>query len=874
MKTCTKRVFSFLFLILGVLFVYKAGLQVISAEEPQQEDVATEPQTQIEQEETVVEPEEYSALENMRAAGDVQDVDVSSESELNAAIGQADPDVSVRVDQSFQINKTVEILSGTDVTIGSDKEVTLSMNKGNQYMFHVQKGASLTIDGSILFDAMSVSKHIKNEGTLILLNGTFANASRNSIETTGKDASFTMYGGYVQDMQSTDHYQGAITISNGANGSFYGGTLQNNTISGQYSGALLVYNADCVIHDIRITNNKNSNNGANYSSPGLMVAALATSTNPGPSSHVTMNGGMIDNNDSSYYAGGVMVYGGNPNRADKDSQAYFTMNGGTIRNNQSVYGGGGVFVYNGAHFTMEDGLIDGNETRGLGGGVGTFDSWTNFFGKTSYESQSGKTIYGIDADNWPNYFPAEFVMNGGTISNNWATAGGGGIYAGSSQVNLQAGYILDNGAGRYGGGVYIASVPYVARIKNAVVTENTAGYIGGGVWFCPTGEAVFVVNEGAALYGNTAEDAGDDFASAQFFFSSAEIDLSERTLGGGRNNWTRDGAILSGSEMGYVNEDVARYDPASEDNEYYPFIKAHGNYALKSLLNEEAGALANSLAKLFITGNYAYRGGGIGSNGGLIAGDPDKTTIQIEIEKTWISGNKDIPEDITVYLEADGYRIEEIHLNKDNQWKALLTGLPVNIDFQIVEKEIEGWKSSITKTVDGSGNQLVSVVNVIPHGSLRVEKTVVGNKADQSKDFMFRFTFDTDQSFAYHGSKTGFVTTGAIIALKHGQWIIIDEIPAGTKYVVEEVSADGYQVIMTNESGEIQADTETIVTVTNIKNEVEENHPLQDTASQGGSVSGVPTASFTHSDLYCVVLIFIMYFAYKVITELTLLKKS
>ena len=101
-----------------------------------------------------------------------------------------------------------------------------------------------------------------------------------------------------------------------------------------------------------------------------------------------------------------------------------------------------------------------------------------------------------DIETWKQFFPAEFVMNGGTISGNKAFDGdeendggcGGGIYIGSDSVVLNAGYITNNTAQRQGGGVYVGSVPYTLHMYNTLVTENTATILGGGLWFCPTGD--------------------------------------------------------------------------------------------------------------------------------------------------------------------------------------------------------------------------------------------------------------------------------------------------------------------------------------------------------------------------------------------------
>ncbi len=61
----------------------------------------------------------------------------------------------------------------------------------------------------------------------------------------------------------------------------------------------------------------------------------------------------------------------------------------------------------------------------------------------------------------------------------------------------------------------MACVPYVLHMYNAVIAENTASVLGGGIWSCPTGDVTIHVNNGGAVFDNTAlqNAAGDDFVS-------------------------------------------------------------------------------------------------------------------------------------------------------------------------------------------------------------------------------------------------------------------------------------------------------------------------------------------------------------------------
>ena len=133
-------------------------------------------------------------------------------------------------------------------------------------------------------------------------------------------------------------------------------------------------------------------------------------------------------------------------------------------------------------------------------------------------------------------------MNGGTIRDNHAKMNteqgdngcGGGIYVASNCVSLNGGVIENNTAEKQGGGVYVGATPYILRIHNAVVKENRASVLGGGLWACPTGDVELFVTNGAALYDNSAEGAGDDLVSVKISSKKHALTLDDRALGGGQ----------------------------------------------------------------------------------------------------------------------------------------------------------------------------------------------------------------------------------------------------------------------------------------------------------------------------------------------------
>ena len=82
-------------------------------------------------------------------------------------------------------------------------------------------------------------------------------------------------------------------------------------------------------------------------------------------------------------------------------------------------------------------------------------------------------------------------------------------------------------------------MPYTLHMSNTLITENTASTLGGGMWFCPTGDAVLHVTNGAAVFGNTASAGGadDDFIAVPANGRTHTTTLADRMLGGGDVQW-------------------------------------------------------------------------------------------------------------------------------------------------------------------------------------------------------------------------------------------------------------------------------------------------------------------------------------------------
>lgn len=408
--------------------------------------------------------------------------------------------------------------------------------------------------------------------------------------------------------------------------------------------------------------------------------AIRVGDAPSRSTKLTMTGGIIRNNQASD-GGGIFL-----------DRAHFRFSGGVIENNRAVRffdrdtnqyhsAGGGIQAYRGSSIElMGDAVIRANRSDEIGGGISLGDnSWT--------------------------VEPNTLTMTGGTIDSNVAGAAGGGLFVqaaaqGAQHVaTISAGYITNNqmdGSGWGdkafgGGGIYVngakdgfAGLRWKLgqlNLTNAIITDNTSEYEGAGFAACPISVTDIKLSNGTAIYGNTAKAVGVLAEGAQtpvnevFFYSNpyfgyhggySVYSVSDTMLGGVPYNWT----------------DVATGQPLAKDKYAGELRPAPGKSQGFLGLNTQAqpSARTQSLAKVFITGNYsATRGGGIGSNGGQTFGTDDPLT-EVPVKKQWDDAeNQDAirPASITVSLLADGEETGySLELNEDNNWSDAFVYLP------------------------------------------------------------------------------------------------------------------------------------------------------------------------------------------------------
>lgn len=713
--------------------------------------------------------------------------------QVTAAAADGIP-VELIIDNTILFTEQIVIPKNADITLKGSGTLERSpdLNSSSGGPIVVQKGAKLTIDG-ITLDGKQIETHydnnshdgywIKTEGTLILNSGTVTGnhnigAFGGVIAVVGSQAHFEMNGGSIENNKSTvpgrSQYSAPVTAVGGASFTMNGGFIQNN----DYSDTM--------------------NTGAVYINP------------QDGNSSFEMNGGYIRNNQA--HSGAVFVGDIQP---DYTHIASFIMNNRTISDNTVSAGSGGIFILANGKAVMNDGLISGN-IGNCGGGVGTNDRYA--------EQNIGAA--GIRIEDWSTTYkvPAAFTMNGGTISGNKAMDCGGGVYVASNTVVLNAGQILNNTALDQGGGIYVGTIPYVLHMYNAVIAENTASVLGGGIWSCPTGDVTIHVNNGGAVFDNTAlqNAAGDDFVSVPRSENYITT-LSERMLGGGKADYYTDGKVLENSGvLGQPDPSVPRFEPANPGSPITDIINSTDSYALKVITNDAAKQLANEKASLFITGNHSERGGGIGTNGSVVIGTEDNW--KLNVTKIW----NQVPEsnyqdkEISIRLKIGDYELDTITLNQENNWTGSFTHLPSPDTLQgkvitVIEEGSE-YNVSYSEIVrdDDTKTLYLTVTNELKTGNLTVSKTVLGEHADLEQNFEFTVTLSDTSVNGMYGD-IEFINGTATFVLKHGESKTAYGLPAGIQYQVTEQAVEGYTLNAVGDTGTVPADGTAVAEFTNTK---------------------------------------------------------
>ncbi|WP_368387672.1 Cna B-type domain-containing protein [Schaalia turicensis] len=610
--------------------------------------------------------------------------------------------------------------TGSLLKVEKGAKLTLSDGTGN--------GAGITIDSRAQYENVvkgsSFSPTILVEGELVMNAGTVTGARKLSgfyqgaVTAQGEGSKFTMNGGKITDNHrmknepgSVQRGAGNVALTDGATMVMNGGEIskgETDTSAGAYGevGGIGVFNG----------------------------------------AHLEINGGKVTQNTG--WVGNINVFSWiwNCPARDEDTtsrRATFEFNDGEISEGDASFGGGGINIFGNADVTMNGGTIENNHASN-GGGVNAMDlfvwgaagTWQEVAGDGFRCTQAE---YGEpNTEAWTKLSPGGFTMNGGSIIGNSASRTGGGVNVVSNGVHLNAGTIEGNTATQQGGGIYVATQSYTAHFKDALITENSATdgglvAVGGGVWLCPTGSLLIHVTNGVAIFDNqsptTATDHhwGDDIAHDAYGGStSARMLIDSRMLGGGEPTFYKDGGYnqprFDAENPGKKQVFDGKERESDETSDYRTSLH---NAGLKTIIDQDAKDRAKSWARLIITKNQSPRGGGIGSNGGVEFGTPEKT--EVKVSKAWKDAEgKDLDEASKVAVKVqlvgsvgnERFNVgQPAELNADNKWTHTFKDLPktktvdgqqVEVQYSVEELSIEGF----TSTVSGNAKDGFTITNV------------------------------------------------------------------------------------------------------------------------------------------------------------------
>lgn len=419
----------------------------------------------------------------------------------------------------------------------------------------------------------------------------------------------------------------------------YGGNIVGNTVTGsQYSseygkeykgggvynsGTFYMYGGAISGNSVKVSANSDEGNydyGYDY---GYGYDRYYSQFNGGGvynDGSFTMSGGSILNNDADNdYGGGVY----NRSRFELSGSALisnnnarlgggiynsgsFTMSGGNIKGNHSGGAGGGVLNYTRGTFTMTGGLISGNDTERSGAGVCNWEGQFIMSDNAVISDNLSTDEYGGGGGVFN--FNGTFTMNGGSINNNKASKGGGGVenYAENNYkiiFTMNGGTISGNEAGKLGGGIW-HRVYHINSSDNAeglfvmnggTVSQNrltdTSGK-GGGVY----SDGDMILSGSPNIAENTAANlylASDKLVSASGLATGVRIGVNKEI-------------VQSGTTPVTITNDIVKENYfVSENSAYETGMNSEGNVVMNlkdpSLIPLYALTVENGTG----SGNYA-----------------------------------------------------------------------------------------------------------------------------------------------------------------------------------------------------------------------------------------------------------------------------
>ena len=147
--------------------------------------------------------------------------------------------------------------------------------------------------------------------------------------------------------------------------------------------------------------------------------------------------------------------------------------------------------------------------------------------------------------------------------------------------------------------------------------------------------------------------------------------------------------------------------------------------------------------------------------------------------------------------------------------------LPKKTQYTVTESDNEGYtvakfgengEIQDGKTVTAAFQNYIPVPTPEPntgYGTLAISKVVSGAYGETDRDFIFTVNLLDEKGnivtgeYSYTGSRSGMLKSGDSITLKHGESIIIGDLPENTEYTVTEQVPESYTVNEVSQNGRI-----------------------------------------------------------------------
>ncbi|MEI3508242.1 MAG: hypothetical protein V8R01_03860, partial [Bacilli bacterium] len=288
---------------------------------------------------------------------------------------------------------------------------------------YIEKGAVLKNAHNSNSSYLGGVLRVAPGGEATMDDGLISDNSANAGGAINIGGIFTMNGGSITNNSSV-RYGGAIWCG----GTFImnDGVIDSNTSTTSGGAIYASYNtsfnsfANLELNGGTISNNKS------LSSDGGAIAVEGTAD---LSPTVTIDGTNIIKNTASAYGGGIMVA----------AYSNLIIKSGTISNNKALNNSGGGIHSNGI-VNIISGTISNNTANQYGGGLYCGNICNMTGGIISSNISTTQYGGGVLVDGQKS---AQFTLNGGTIKNNTAKLGGGGI-GGSGTYTYKKGTVCNN----------------------------------------------------------------------------------------------------------------------------------------------------------------------------------------------------------------------------------------------------------------------------------------------------------------------------------------------------------------------------------------------------------------------------------------------